>query len=90
MAADTMKYMVQFGVAGLMGVLWVWERMMSRKYERQLSQAHQRLVRQQEELAVLIKLIRRNTQAIERFDQTQMQLKELLEVMSQSMHQDAA
>ena len=86
MGTDVMQQFVQFGVAGLMGVLWVWERSMSRRYERQLSQAHEKLFRKQDELGVLIKLIRRNTQAIERFDQTQLQLKELLESMNGAIH----
>ena len=76
----------QFGVAGLMGLLWVWERSMSRKREAQLNEAHERLINQQNELRTLVKLVRQNTRAIVRFDQTQQQLKSLLE----KMHNDSS
>lgn len=73
------EHLTQFGVAGLMGVLWVWERLLSRRRERQLSEAHDRMVGEREQLSVLIELVRRNTQALERFDQTQARLLELIE-----------
>lgn len=78
---DVIQPLTQFGVAGLMGLLWVWERLMSRKREAQLNEAHMDLHRQNRELSVLVKLVRHNTRAIVRFDRTQMQLKELLEKM---------
>lgn len=33
MLSDALSMFTQFGVAGLMGALWVWERMLSRKRE---------------------------------------------------------
>lgn len=71
--------LVQFGVAGLMGALWLWERLYSRKREQQLSQAHERLITQRIELRELIDLVQRNTSAIERFDQTQSRFADLVE-----------
>ncbi len=81
MPAELFQYLTQFGVAGLMGLLWVWERFMSRKREAQLNETHRHLTDQQQELRVLVKLVRQNTRAMVRFDQTQTQLKELLEKM---------
>ena len=81
LSIDLIQPLTQFGVAGLMGLLWVWERLMSRKRETQLNEAHMDLHRQHRELSVLVKLVRHNTRAIVRFDRTQMQLKELLEKM---------
>ena len=75
--------LTQFGVAGLMGALWLWERLYSRRREQQLTQAHQHLSTQQQELKVLIKLVQRNTAAIERFDQTQARLSELIDRLSE-------
>lgn len=77
--------LTQFGVAGLMGVLWVWERLLSRKREAQLDAAQARLVRQGEEWKALLETVQRNTQALERFEQTQAQLKALLERMSHEL-----
>jgi hypothetical protein len=90
MTVDAIQPLTQFGVAGLMGLLWVWERLMSRRREAQLHEAHLRLQQQHHELGVLVKLVRRNTRAIARFDRTQLQLKELLEKMHHGIDQQAA
>lgn len=76
---ESIQNMTQFGVAGLMGALWLWERLYSRKREQELTQAHQRLTAQQQELHILIDLVNRNTAAIERFEQTQQRVADLLE-----------
>lgn len=76
--------MAQFGAAGLMGTLWVWERIYSRKREQELSQAHRQLMKQQQELQVLIDIAQRNTAAIERFEQTQARLTELIERLAEN------
>lgn len=73
--------LTQFGVAGLMGLLWVLERSHSRMRERQLSDAHYKLMNQHRELIVLTRLVRRNTQAMERFEQTNRHLISLLDKM---------
>jgi len=90
MSPDLLQPLAQFGVAGLMGLLWVWERSMSRKREVQLNDAHCRLMSQQDELRTLVKLVRQNTRAIVRFDQTQNQLKALLEKMHNETKHRAA
>lgn len=76
---ESLHELTQFGMAGLMGTLWIWERVYSRKREQELTQAHQRLIAQQEELQTLIDLVSGNTATIERFGQTQQRLAELLE-----------
>lgn len=76
MPEELIQPLAQFGVAGLMGVLWVWERTFSRKRESELSEAHARLLAQQQEVGVIVELVRRNTEAFERFSQV---LKELAE-----------
>lgn len=73
--------LTQFGVAGLMGALWVWERSMSRRRESQLSATHERLMAQRYQLRELVRTLHRNTRAIERFDLTQARLRDLLERM---------
>lgn len=88
MNTEMIQPLTQFGVAGLMGLLWVWERLMSRKRETQLNESHQRLLAQNHELAALIKLVRQNTRAIAKFDRTQLQLKGLLEKMHHDIDQN--
>jgi hypothetical protein len=90
MQVEFLQPLTQFGVAGLMGLLWVWERLMSRRRETQLNEAHHRLMSQQHELGVLVKLVRQNTRAMVRFDQTQLQLKKLLEKMHNEIDRKAA
>lgn len=75
--------LTQFGVAGLMGALWLWERLYSRRRERELTQAHERLIAQHEELRELITLVQRNTAAIERFEQTQARFTEVLDRLAE-------
>ena len=60
MPIEMIEPLTQFGVAGLMGVLWVWERLFSRRRERELSEAHERLMGERRELHELIELIQRN------------------------------
>lgn len=87
---DNFHDLTQFGMAGLMGALWLWERIYSRKREQELTQAHQRLIAQQEELKTLIDLVSGNTATIERFGQTQLRLADLLERINANQTQTPA
>lgn len=90
MPIEMIESLTQFGVAGLMGLLWVWERTLSRRRETQLNETHDRLMRQSDALQVLIRLVRRNTQAIERFERTQSQLARLLDhAVKDNHHSDS-
>jgi hypothetical protein len=85
MEMDLIQPVTQFGVAGLMGVLWVWERLLSRKREAQLDEAHGRISRQGEDIRIVLDAMQRNTAALERFEQTQARLGQLLERMNDEM-----
>lgn len=82
--STSVESLTQFGVAGLMGLLWLFERLYSRQRERELSQAHQQLLAQQQELRVLIELVERNTVAYERFEKTEQHLAELIDRLIQT------
>jgi len=90
MPIESLESLTQFGVAGLMGVLWTWERWFSRRRERELTEAHRTLVEQRESLTLLVDLVERNTRAIERFDRTQARLTELLDKLGQISERQAA
>lgn len=79
MSQEVLEPLSQFGIGGLMGALWVWERWLSRRREQELSQAHERIIQEREAFGELVQLIRQNSHALERFDQTQQQLKTVLE-----------
>ena len=68
----------QFGVAGLMGALWWWERKYSRQREEELTAAHAQIVSQREHLAVLVEALQGNTKAIAEFTAVQ---EEILRVL---------
>ncbi len=53
-----------FGAAGLIAFLWLTERKASGERERQLSEAHDRLVRHRSELSLLVNVVRENTRAL--------------------------
>ena len=71
--------LAQFGVAGLMGFLWVWERNLSRRRESQLEQTHEQLRQKRTQLRMTIKALNRNSRVIERFEHTNRLTLDLLE-----------
>ena len=59
--------LTQFGVAGLMGALWWWERRYSRQREEELTQAHQVILETREHLSAVIDALQGNTKVIAEF-----------------------
>lgn len=82
---EAIDSLVQFGVAGLMGMLWVWERMHSRRRETQITEAHERLMHQAQELGVLTQLVSQNTEALISFEAAQHRMCQLLEDIAHEM-----
>lgn len=79
--------LVQFGVAGLMGALWVWERAYSRRREQQLNAAHEMIIHGRDQMRIVMHTVRRNTEALVEFERTQRRLGEILEAMQQTISQ---
>lgn len=63
--------LAQYGVAGMMGVLWFLERRHSTQRERELSEAHGVLVGQRAELNVLIGVVKENSVAMTSLERSQ-------------------
>jgi hypothetical protein len=70
--------LAQFGVAGIMGAMWLIERRASAKREEQLTQAHEKLIGQIEDRRTLIELVRDNTRALSLLETGQRGLLEVL------------
>ncbi|MEM9883139.1 MAG: hypothetical protein AAF800_09510 [Planctomycetota bacterium] len=87
---EIIQAVAQFGSAGLMGTLWVWERTMSRKRETQLTAAHDRLMQNGQTLHELMSTVQRNTRAIEHFEASLASTRELLERIYRDENQRAA
>jgi len=68
----------QLGAAGLIGVLWVFERRAAQQRDRQLSEAHEKLMERDRELDALLKVVKENTAAVKSLEHTQRRLIELL------------
>ena len=66
--------LTSFGVAGLMGAMWLWERRTSQKREQQIDEAHARILGDRVQLDQLMSVIRQNAEAITRLSATQEQL----------------
>ncbi len=80
--------LASFGAAGLMGAMWLWERRLSRVREAQLSDAHQRIIRDEQRLGKLTDVVQRNSETIARFTETQRQVVEAIRDLTKELHHD--
>ena len=81
-----MSDLASFGAAGLMGAMWLWERRLSRLREYQLNEAHDRILRDEERLEKLTRVVNQNTAAFTRFVETQRQVAETLKDLMREFH----
>jgi uncharacterized protein YigA (DUF484 family) len=81
-----MSDLANFGAAGLMGAMWLWERRLSRQREQQLTEAHQRIVRDEQRLTSLMDVVEQNTSAMSRFSETQRQVAEALKDLTRELN----
>ncbi len=79
MEAQVMGAMTQFGVAGLVCWMWLSERRASAERERQITEAHTKLIRQDEGQRVLIEVVRENTRAMAALESGQRGLGEAID-----------
>ena len=66
--------LANLGVAGLMGLMWFWERKTSQTREQQLDEAHARIMADHVLLDQLIAVVRSNSDAMSKLTATQEQL----------------
>jgi hypothetical protein len=71
---DLLTELRSFGVAGLMGVMWLWERRNSQRREQQLDETHARITSDRVALDQLISVVRQNAEALTGLTSTQQQL----------------
>lgn len=79
MSTDVIQLLSQFGAAGLVGALWIWERRLTARRERELGEAHARILEQRCQLDELLRVIAENTRAISSMETCQRGLGTLLE-----------
>jgi hypothetical protein len=73
-SSTVIEPLTQFGLAGFMGAMWLWERHTSRKRESQIDDAHTRILSDRVLLDELITAVRTNVEAMTRLSTTQEQL----------------
>jgi hypothetical protein len=71
---DWMTQFSSFGTAGVMGAMWLWERRQSSTREKQIDEAHERILSDKVQMDQLIALVRQNVEALDRLSAAQDQL----------------
>lgn len=56
--------MAQFGIAGLIGWMWLAERRAAAAREKQLAEIHERLLQERPQVDVLVRVVAENTRAL--------------------------
>ena len=72
--APTIDGLANLGVAGLMGVMWLWERRTSQQRESQIDEAHARIMGDRVQLEQLMAVVKQNAEAVTRLSAVQEQL----------------
>ncbi len=86
MEAEIASALAQFGVAGMVGWMWLAERRAAATREEQLGRAHDKLMRQGEQLGVLMELTRANTRAMAGLEATQREMVRVLDALGRQLH----
>lgn len=72
--------MTQFGMSGLIAWMWLTERRAATSREKQLSEAHERLMDQRIQLDALLQVVADNARAVSAIEAGQRALAGLLEI----------
>lgn len=78
METEIAAAVTQFGVAGLIGWMWITERRASAAREKQIGELHDRIMRERTELEVLVTALKENTRALSALETGQRGLVALL------------
>lgn len=78
--------LASLGAAGIMGAMWLWERRASTQRERELTEAHERIRRDEQRLGMLADVVGQTTTAIITFDATQRETNELIKGLLEELH----
>ena len=82
--------LTSMGAAGVMGAMWLWERRASAQRERELTESHERILRDEQRLDKLTHVVEQATAAIARFQQTQQDMADLIKHFVEEIHHGTA
>lgn len=74
MEAEIASAIAQFGAAGLIGWMWLMERRSAAERERQVSEAHRRVLEESRQVDVLVGVVEQNTRALAGLERGQAEL----------------
>lgn len=69
-----LENLASYGVAGLMGAMWLWERRVSQRREQQIDESHARILADRVQLDQLLDVVRQNADALSRLSALQEQV----------------
>jgi hypothetical protein len=75
---EIMSSLTQFGTAGLIGAMWLLERRLSADRERQLREAHEKIMSERRSLDLALEVLTSNTRALASLEASQRELAEVL------------
>jgi len=79
MEAELAAAFAQFGVAGLIGWMWLSERRAAAARERQLAEAHERIMAERDRNEALVRLVADSTRAVTALESSQRELSRVVE-----------
>jgi len=88
MEPDLVVQVTQFGVAGLIAWMWMTERRSALGREKQLADAHERLMEQRTQLEALVRLVSENTRALASLESGLASLQRIIERVAGSVAAD--
>ena len=90
MNPETAAALAQFGTAGLIGWMWLTERRAAAARERQLSEAHERILAERACFELLVGAIKENTRALATLESGQRALAAVLDKLTREARLGAA
>ena len=88
MIAAIISELTSLGAAGIIGAMWLTERKLSQKRNRQISQAHKEILQKSEHIECLTNVIKENTAAVSKLNQTQIFQTELIKQLLEELHNE--
>ncbi len=86
MNPETTATLAQFGAAGMIALMWLTERRAAAVRERQLSEAHERLMQDRRSFDLLLGAMQENTRALTGIELGQRTLSSVLERVAAGSH----
>jgi hypothetical protein len=82
---DAMAALAQMGAAGLIGWMWLAERRSAGDRERQIREAHERLMQERQQAAAIVEMVRENTRALSMLESGHRRMEEAIDRLAEAV-----